>query len=81
MLFKEHFVELYINKHKADLESQKSLNLRFNNVLFDPAKISSTQADYSFEFELPATPNNDKIFDYANNLSKVGKFRSRFDAD
>lgn len=81
MIWKEHFVELYINKHKADLESQKSLNLRFNNVLFDPAKISSTQADYSFEFELPATPNNDKIFDYANNLSKVGKFRSRFDAE
>lgn len=81
MIYKEHTVELYINGQKADLESQKSLNLRFQNVLFDPEKITSTQAEYSFEFELPSTPVNDKIFDYANNLSKTGKFRSRLNAE
>ena len=81
MIYKEHFIELYINKEKADLESQKSLNMRFQNVLFNPEKISSSQAEYSFEFDLPSTPTNDKIFDYANNLSKVGKFRSRLDAE
>lgn len=81
MIYKEHTVELYINGQKADLESQKSLNLRFQNVLFDPEKITSTQAEYSFEFELPSTPINDKIFDYANNLSKTGKFRSRLNAE
>ena len=81
MIYKEHFIELYINKEKADLESQKSLNLRFQNVLFNPEKISSSQAEYSFEFDLPSTPVNDKIFDYANNLSKVGKFRSRLNAE
>lgn len=81
MIYKSHFIELYINKEKADLESQKSLNLRFQNVLFNPEKISSSQAEYSFEFDLPSTPTNDKIFDYANNLSKVGKFRSRLNAE
>ena len=30
---------------------------------------------------IPSTPNNDKIFDYANNLSKLNKFRCRFDAE
>lgn len=80
MIYKEHYIELYINNQKAELESQKSLNLRFQNVLFNPEKISSTQAEYSFEFEIPSTPVNDKIFDYANNLSKVGKFRTRFNA-
>ena len=81
MIYKEHTIELFINGQKADLESQKSLNLRFQNVLFNPEKITSSQAEYSFEFELPSTPVNDKIFDFANNLSKVGKFRSRLNAE
>ena len=81
MIYKEHFVELFINGQKAELESQRSLNLRFQNVLFNPEKISSTQAEYSFEFELPSTPKNDKIFDYANNLSKLNKFRRRLNAE
>lgn len=81
MVYKEHYIELYINGHKMDLESQKSLNLRFQSVLYDPEKISSTQADYSFEFELPSTPNNDKVFDYANNLSKLNKFHQRWSAE
>lgn len=81
MIYKEHYIELFVNGHKLDLESQKSLNLRFQNVLYDPEKISSTQAEYSFEFELPSTPNNDKIFDYANNLSKLNKFRQRWNAE
>ena len=81
MIYKEHYIELYINGQKADLESQKSLNLKFQNVLFNPEKVASSQAEYSFEFDLPSTPVNDKIFDYANNLSKVGKFRSRLNAE
>ena len=81
MVYKEHYIELFINGHKMDLESQKSLNLRFQSVLYDPEKISSTQADYSFEFELPSTPNNDKVFDYANNLSRLNKFHQRWNAE
>lgn len=81
MVYKEHYIELYVNGKKVDLEAQKSLNLRFNDVLFDPTKISSTQASYSFEFELPSTPNNDRIFNYANNLSKLDKFHSRWNAE
>ena len=63
MIYKEHLLELWVNGNKVELEDQKSLNMRFNNVLFDPTKISSTQAEYSFEFELPATPKNNTIFD------------------
>ena len=81
MIYKSHFIELFVNGQKMDLESQKSLNLRFNNVLYDPEKISSNQAEYSFEFELPSTPTNDKVFDYANNLSKLNKFHSRWNAE
>lgn len=81
MVYKAHYIELYVNGNKVDLESQKSLNLRFQSVLYDPSKITSTQADYSFEFSLPSTPINDKIFDYANNLSKLNKYHARWNAE
>ena len=81
MVYKEHLVELWVNGNKVEFESQESVNIRFNNVLFDPTKITSSQAEYSFEFELPCTPKNNKIFDYANNLSKLNKFHTRYDAE
>lgn len=81
MIYKEHLVELWVNGQKLELEDQKSLNMRFNNVLTDPTKISSTNAEYSFEFEVPATPHNNKIFDFANNLSKPNKFHQRYNAE
>ena len=81
MVYREHLIEIWVNGKKLELESQKSLNLRFQNVLFNPEKITSTQAEYSFEFEIPSTPNNDKIFDYANNLSKLNKFHARWNSE
>ena len=81
IIYKEHLIELWVNGQKVELEDQKSINMRFNNVLFDPTKISSTQAEYSFEFEVPATPKNNIIFDYANNLGKLNKFHQRYKAE
>lgn len=81
MVYKEHLIELWVNGNKVELENQESVNMRFNNVLFDPTKISSNQAEYSFEFEVPATPKNNIIFDYANNLSKLNKFHQRYNAE
>lgn len=81
MLYREHLIELYVNGEKVELEDQKSLNLRLNNVLLDPTKVSNTQADYSFSFDIPSTPRNDRIFDYANNLAKENKFHTRWNAD
>ena len=81
MVYKEHFIELWINGSKVELEDQESLNMRFNNVITDPTKISSNQAEYSFEFEIPATPKNNVILDYANNLGKLNKFHQRYNAE
>ena len=78
MLYREHLIEIYANGEKLELEDQRSLNLRLNNTLFDPVKISSSQADYSFSFKLPSTPKNDRILNYANNLSKLNKFNVRY---
>ena len=80
MLWKNHNIELYINGNPVDLEGEDSLNIRFNNVLMTPEKINSSSGEYSYEFELPSTKNNNKIFDYANVLSKTNKFHQRYNA-
>ena len=81
MLYNNHNIYLYVNEKSVDLESEDSLGIRFNEVMFNPEKIGSTSASYSFEFELPATRNNNKIFDYANVLSKNNKFHNRYEAE
>ena len=81
MIYKEHLIEIWVNGNKLELEDQQSINMRFNNVLFDPTKITSTAAEYSFEFDVPATPKNNKVFDYANSLDKLNKFHQRFNAE
>ena len=75
-----HYIELYVNGNLLELESQDSLNLRINDVLFNPTKTTTTQATYSFSFDIPATPSNNKALDYANNLSKLNKFQTRYNS-
>lgn len=79
MIYKEHTIELVVNKKQVDID--KSFNVRLNSVINDPVKLDYTQAEYSFEFEIPATKNNNIIFDYANNLSKMNKFHQRYTAE
>ena len=78
MISNTHYLEIYINGKLAELESQESLNLRLNNVLFNPTRTSTRQVEYSFSFDLPSTPVNDVIFGYGNNLSKLNKFHARY---
>ena len=78
MVSDRHYLELYINGELMELESQESLGLRINNTIFNPTKTVTTQAEYSYSFSIPSTPHNDKVLDYANNLSKLNKFRARY---
>ena len=78
MISDVHYIELYINGGLMELESQDSLNLRINSVLFNPTQTTTKQGEYSYSFELPSTPNNDKILNYGNNLSKINKFHARY---
>lgn len=81
MIYKEHYVELIVNKQQVEFTSQSDINIRLNSVINDPTKMGYSQAEYSFEFEIPSTPTNDKIFDYANNLAKLNKFHNRYTAE
>ena len=76
----QNLIELHINGNPVELESQDSLNIRITNTLFDPTKVQTTNGEYSYSFEIPATAKNNKILDYANNLSKINKFKPRYKA-
>ena len=80
MISNVHYIELRIGGELVELESQSSLNLRINNVLFNPTQTTTTQAEYSFSFDIPSTPNNDKILNYASTLSRINKFHTRYPA-
>lgn len=80
MISNQHYIEIFVNNQQIELESQDSLNLRINNVIFNPTKTTTTQATYSYSFTIPSTPSNDKVFGYANNLAKVNKFHARYPA-
>lgn len=80
MISPRHYIELWVNGKMAELEDQDSLGIRLNAVLFNPTKVTTTKSEYSFSFDVPSTPNNDRIFNYANNLSRLNKFHGRYTA-
>lgn len=80
MIQKIHSVSIVINGQTLELSDNENLGLRINNLIFDPTKISSEQAEYSFTFKVPITPTNIKIFDWANVLEKNNKFNKLYTA-
>lgn len=74
-------LDILINGQRVDILDRSSINLRINNVVYNPTEIKSTQAEYSFSFNLPTTPTNNKIFDYANELAKVNKFKNTYNCE
>lgn len=81
MITKRHIVTLIINGKEAELYSQEDINLRINNVIYDPSKITTSTAEYSFSFALPKSGVNNKIFDNANDHAKVGKFGKNYSCE
>lgn len=74
MINKIHRVSLVVGNKQVELEDNEKLNMRINSIVFDPTKIQSKDAEYSFTFNIPMSPNNIKIFDYANVMEKNNKF-------
>ena len=77
MLSPNHNIDIYIGGQLLD-QPKEGIKLSINNVIFDPTELKNKQAEYSFEFQLPCTPTNNKVFDHANVLSKTNKFRNRY---
>lgn len=79
MLRKIHQIDIIVNNEPIELYNPEKLNLRMNNVLFQPESMTSKTGEYSFSFEIPATPKNNKIFNFANSMSKLNKFNTLYD--
>lgn len=71
-------LEIYVNQQLVDILNRSSINLRLNNQVYNPTEVNTKQAEYSFSFNLPTTPTNNKIFGYANELAKINKFRMTY---
>lgn len=72
-------VELFVNGVQVDVKTDFSL--RMNRQVADPSRIDGGSVEYSFQFNLPASPVNNKVFGFANALPVQGKFMKRYDAE
>ena len=80
MITKRHKLSIIVNGEVLEVESQDKINLRVNNTVYNPEKVSVTQSEYSFSFNVPQTPKNNRIFGFANVPSVKGKFVKQFNA-
>lgn len=71
--------ELYVNNTLLDTY-EDGLGIRLNNKLNDPTKLTFTQSEFSFTFELPMTKTNNKAFNHINVPSVRNKFNKRYNA-
>ena len=81
MITKRHHISIYVNGNEVELYSQDDLNLRINNKLYDPSKISTSTSEYSFSFDLPKSKVNNKIFDFADVHAKKNKFGKNYNCE
>lgn len=72
-------MELYINKQLCDLGGMNK-NILFKRVFINPSELSTKDAQKSYEFELPTTDRNNRIFGFKNVEEVQGKFVEIYDA-
>lgn len=72
-------VEIYINGTRADIVNDE-IQPAINRTLWDPSKTVTTQAEWSFSFNLPSSATNNKIFQHADILAVNGKYHQRYSA-
>lgn len=70
-------LEILVNGNYIDISEE--VNVRLNKRIYDPSKINQSQEEYSFSFNLPITPTNQRVFDYANIVEKSNKFTRRYE--
>lgn len=72
-------IELTIDNRVVDLNDNTTLT--FNKQLQSPSTIESLSGEYSFTFNLPMTPNNNQIFNFANDIASINKFKRTYNVD
>lgn len=73
-------IELYINKHLADIDNPGNFSIYLKRQLLNPSELSRKDAQKSYDITLPASPVNNAIFGYTNVEEVKGKFATVYDA-
>jgi hypothetical protein len=61
------FIEIVVNNQVVDISSMDDLGLKINYTLEEPENFESKQGSDAIDLTLPATKNNDKIFNTYHN--------------
>lgn len=75
-----HELQIYVNGGLLEL-TEGNPSIRLNSTLFDPTRLNSTTAEYSFSFDLPMTASNNKLLNFANSIETTGKFNRQYKAE
>ena len=76
MISSYHSLELIVGGVSLDLF--EGTGVRMNRNIFDPVSLRTTQAEYSYTFDLPDTPINAGVLGHAQAVSSDNKFNRRF---
>lgn len=72
-------IEVIVSGKRIDLSA--GFDLTLNTTVQDPTSVSSKSSEYSYSFKVPITPNNSRVFGYANIPSVNGKFTRTFNCE
>lgn len=69
-------VEITINNNIIELSNNTSITL--SSTLMTIGKIDSLSGEYSFSFDIPTTPRNNKVMEFKNDLDTLNKFNVNY---
>lgn len=72
-----NLIDLRIANQSIDLTPGTAITFEFNNPIFDTELIPG---DFSYPFDVPLTPNNQKIFDFPNIIENKNDFKKSIPA-
>lgn len=79
MIYKNNNIQLVVNNEDIELSDKFSISI--NNELFQPDKLTINQAEYSYSITIPATPNNNRVLLFANDIQIANQFNQLFPAE
>lgn len=79
MISDTHKIELYIDNEMIEFD-KGGLGIKLSNTLIQPTKLTASTVTYSYSFNVPATPRNNRILGNVNVAEKKNKFNRRYRA-
>ena len=72
-------IKIIVYDQLLDYKSAEDLGIKFNRIVDDLTDLNNKFGDFSYNFDLPITKNNSKVFQYANAHGKRNKFKPNRD--